>query len=262
MNTINAVLLIIFIVLVIISGVIVFSQPADNTNNGLPQEQAKLAEKEGVGQYLVDGLGMTLYYFPKDVIGKSNCFGECLIAWPIFYASESSTVQSPLNKADFGTIVGTNGKQQTTYKGWPLYYYFNDKNPGDTLGEGVGDVWYIVPEPFYTVMTQNKNPFGNYLVDSRGMTLYYFTNDVKGGGSVQPKSNCSGQCLVNWPAFNANNIIAPSLLKNSDFSTIQREDGTEQIAYKGWPLYYYIQDKKSGDTLGDGVNGVWFVVKP
>ncbi|MEH7308132.1 hypothetical protein V7137_24030, partial [Neobacillus drentensis] len=38
---------------------------------------------------------------------------------------------------------------------------------------------------------------GKYLADSKGMALYYFTKDQSG------KSNCSGECLDNWPAFSA-----------------------------------------------------------
>jgi hypothetical protein len=31
-----------------------------------------------------------------------------------------------------------------TYNDIPLYYWASDQNPGDTTGQGVGDVWYIV----------------------------------------------------------------------------------------------------------------------
>jgi hypothetical protein len=47
-----------------------------------------------------------------------------------------------------------------------------------------------------------------------------------------------------------------------DFGTIKRDDGQMQATYKGWPLYYYIKDQVSGETAGQGVGGVWFVVNP
>jgi predicted lipoprotein with Yx(FWY)xxD motif len=33
---------------------------------------------------------------------------------------------------------------QLTLNGWPLYYYSKDMAPGDTLGQGVGSVWYVI----------------------------------------------------------------------------------------------------------------------
>lgn len=227
-----------------------------------PDLTIKLTSKAGMGSYLVDDKGMTLYYFPKDTINKSNCLvGGCLTAWPIFYA-EKISVPDELRAEDFSVITREDGEKQTTYLGWPLYYYFKDIRAGDTFGEGVGNVWYIAPEPFYTVMLANKEAIGNYLVDPQAMALYYFTNDRQGVQAVRPLSNCSGQCLVNWPAFWANEIIAPSLLKKTDFGEIDRTEGGKQLTYKGWPLYYYIGDINPGDTKGDGLNGVWFLAKP
>lgn len=97
----------------------------------------------GGGSYLVDGNWRTLYYYTKDEPGKSNATADIIANWPIFYAS-SLTVPSPLNAADFGTITRSDGKKQTTYKGWPLYYYIKDKTVGDALGQGVNGVWFMI----------------------------------------------------------------------------------------------------------------------
>lgn len=101
--------------------------------------------KDGIGSYLTDEKGMTLYLFTKDSENKSVCVaaGGCLERWPIFY-SEKADVAKGLKAADFGTITRDDGKKQTTYKGKPLYYFFKDKASGDTAGQGVGGVWYIV----------------------------------------------------------------------------------------------------------------------
>lgn len=90
--------------------------------------------------YLVDAKGMTLYFYMKDSIGKSNATSAMLQTWPVFNVA-NLVLPSSLNAADFGTIT-TAGKQQTTYQGWPLYYYVKDVAPGDTLGEGVNNVWF------------------------------------------------------------------------------------------------------------------------
>jgi predicted lipoprotein with Yx(FWY)xxD motif len=92
---------------------------------------------------LTDAKGMTLYIFTKDPNGKSVCNGGCAKAWPPFYVSTIS-VSPPLSAADFGSITRDDGTPQTTFRGWPLYYWFRDKQPGDMTGQGVGKVWYAV----------------------------------------------------------------------------------------------------------------------
>ena len=46
--------------------------------------------------------------------------------------------------AMLGTTARTDGTTQVTYNGWPLYYYIKDQKAGDTTGQGVGDVWYVL----------------------------------------------------------------------------------------------------------------------
>jgi predicted lipoprotein with Yx(FWY)xxD motif/plastocyanin len=108
----------------------------------------------------------------------------------------------------------------------------------------------------FTINTATKANIGGYLVDGKGMTLYYFAKDTIG------KSNAAGAILANWPVFNAGNIAVPPALNAADFGSITRDDGSKQTTYKGWPLYHYIKDQVSGDTLGQGAGGVWFVINP
>lgn len=108
----------------------------------------KIAEKEGVGKYLTDANGMTLYWFVKDTPGISSCNGECLKKWPLYYRE---TVVDPANRltADFSTIVRPDGQKQTAFRGYPLYYFFKDKVVGDTNGQAVKEIWYVIdPENF------------------------------------------------------------------------------------------------------------------
>jgi predicted lipoprotein with Yx(FWY)xxD motif len=206
-------------------------------------------------KYLTDSKGMTLYYYTKDTDGQSACYGKCANAWPVFY-TPSITVPSGVNAADFGTVTRNDGTKQTTYKGWPLYYWFQDKRPGEMKGEGFKNVWYIIEAPAYTVMIATNDKLGNYLVDGNGNSLYYFKKDSPG------KSACEGQCIKNWPAFTADRVIAPSSLDPSDFSTITRADGMRQVTYKGYPLYYWAKDQKRGQVTGEGFGNVWYVIDP
>jgi len=209
--------------------------------------------KLSTGNYIVDGKGNTLYLYTKDLMGDSKCIGGCLNNWPVFY-QENITAASGLSSSDFGTIKRDDGQKQTTYKGWPLYYFSSDANPGDIKGEGVNKVWFIA-RPDYTVFIADKDNM-KFIVDSNGNTLYNFTNDMPGA------SNCKGNCLQIWPVFFRENIVAPSLMNASDFGVITNSEGFKQITYKQMPLYYYINDTKRGDTNGQNVNNAWFVVGP
>lgn len=98
----------------------------------------KLMHKDGVGNYLADGKGMTLYYFAKDKPGMSACTGGCLEKWPPLKASWVEPGPG-LEAGDFGMLNG-----QVTFRGYPLYLYFKDVAPEDVNGQGVGGVWFVV----------------------------------------------------------------------------------------------------------------------
>lgn len=115
-----------------------------------------------------------------------------------------------------------------------------------------------VPPPavVYTVMTATKPAVGEYLVDGKGMTLYYLSQDSVG------KSTATASVIALWPIFNAGTFSVVSSLAAGDFGSVTRDDGQRQAAYKGWPLYYYSGDRSAGDILGNGIGGIWFVVNP
>ena len=102
----------------------------------------KLSQKDGVEKYLTDSNGMTLYVFKKDSPGKSVCAGPCVEKWPL-YSRAKMAVPEGVNAGDFATITRADGKMQSTYKGWPLYYFAGDKAAGDVKGQGMGNVWFV-----------------------------------------------------------------------------------------------------------------------
>jgi len=103
----------------------------------------EIMTKDGVGSYLTDDKGMTLYLFKKDSPGISACAGPCLEKWPLFTA-ENLTLPEGVKADDFAVITRADGKKQSTYKGLPLYYFFKDLKAGDTAGQGFNNVWYVV----------------------------------------------------------------------------------------------------------------------
>lgn len=103
---------------------------------------------------------------------------------------------------------------------------------------------------------------GQVLVDSEGMTLYYFQKDKKGSG----KSACSGACASAWPPLTTEGMPQPSNGSSaSKLGTIERSDGTTQVTYAGWPLYTFVEDKKPGEDNGTdskAFGASWYPLHP
>ena len=105
-----------------------------------------------------------------------------------------------------------------------------------------------------------KTPLGRILVDSKGFTLYDFPPD-KGTMSV-----CYGACAALWPPLitNGKPVAGPGV-KSSLLGTTKRSDGKFEVTYNGHPLYYFVSDRKPGQTTGQGLNqfgGPWWVISP
>ncbi len=98
------------------------------------------------GSILTDAKGMTLYVFDKDSKDMSTCTGDCLTKWPAFTAASATAAMKSAAgvTGKLGTIKRADGKFQVTINGMPLYYYYQDKQPGDAKGQAVGNVWWEV----------------------------------------------------------------------------------------------------------------------
>jgi predicted lipoprotein with Yx(FWY)xxD motif len=128
--------------------------PASAAATTAPASQAAAdvtvnAEEVGdAGTIITDGAtGLTLYYFEDDVkdSGESACSGGCLTAWPALTveAGETPTGGPGVDATKLGTITrADNGELQVTYDGLPLYFFQNDKAPGDL--NGVYEKWVTV----------------------------------------------------------------------------------------------------------------------
>ncbi|MDA1216464.1 MAG: hypothetical protein O2812_06280 [Chloroflexi bacterium] len=223
--------------------------------------QLTLSSDAQLGSIITDSEGMVLYLFTNDERETSNCSGGCANAWPPLITEGDASVGEGLDSNRLGTITRDDGSTQVTYNGWPLYYFARDEKPGDATGQAVNDVWWLVSAnggPIYStaLVTTSVHPeLGTVLSDATGRILYLFTND-------EPNtSNCSGGCAGAWPPLltvedpSAGEGVTESLL-----GVISRGDGTKQVTYNGWPLYYYPPDEKPGDATGQAVNDVWWVV--
>jgi predicted lipoprotein with Yx(FWY)xxD motif len=226
-----------------------------------------------LGNFLVDGNGKTLYFFSSDVGGQSKCTGSCLAEWKVYYAPNIQPGDG-VSASDFGTITRTDGDMQTTYKGWPLYYFIDDEKPGDTKGEGDDGIWFVA-KPDYSIMIastqlvgENTKSYVNtptfqegtgesvFFVDfATGHTLYTFSKDFKDVNKFT-KSDLSNNAV--WSMYYTDITTLPSTLSKDDFGMITVFSNS-QLTYKGHPLYRYSGDANPGDTKGItyGAPGIW-----
>ncbi|HLF61968.1 MAG TPA: hypothetical protein VI980_12410 [Acidimicrobiia bacterium] len=119
---------------------------------------------------------------------------------------------------------------------------------GDSADDGTGTT-----DAAAVGVSTASTDLGTILVDPDGMTVYVFTNDTAG------ESTCDDSCAATWPAVPGDAAIS-SDLDSALFSTTTRTEGTEQLTVSGQPLYRYAPDAGPGDTGGQGIGGVWFVV--
>jgi predicted lipoprotein with Yx(FWY)xxD motif len=233
-----------------------------------------VGQSAALGSFLVDSKGMTLYIFTKDTPNISNCTGACANNWPPLLTNGAPIAGTGVSASLLGILTRADGGIQVTYNGLPLYYFAADKASGDTRGQAVKNVWYVLDPSGKPINSAPSAPaasasggalvnvgqssaLGSFLVDSKGMTLYLFTKDSPN------TSNCYGGCASYWPPLLTSGApVAGSGVTASMLGTTKRTDGSIQVTYNGWPLYYYVSDKSAGDTSGENVQGVWFVITP
>jgi predicted lipoprotein with Yx(FWY)xxD motif len=118
---------------------------------------------ENVGKILVDSQGRTLYLFERDSGTKSTCSGACAIEWPPLRATRKPTVGNGANASIVATSARSDGEQQVTYNGHPLYLFSADQKAGDTNGQGVnafGGLWYVLSSSGNEITTSTGSSGG------------------------------------------------------------------------------------------------------
>jgi predicted lipoprotein with Yx(FWY)xxD motif len=94
---------------------------------------------------LTSAKGFTLYSFAPDTAATSKCYGSCAAYWPPVTGIAAA---SPGVPGRVGTIRRTDGTEQLTYNGHPLYTYIGDSAPGQARGNNLnlnGGLWHEVP---------------------------------------------------------------------------------------------------------------------
>jgi len=223
--------------------------------------------------------------------------------WPALL-TKGAPVAGPGVKANLlGTVTrtdlpGLGPVQQVTYAGLPLYRFFLDEDPGETEGANLFDpvtsltgIWYLVepsrgnPAPGtaqlqletapvggngadQTVLAATMNedfslfPDGSFPVYTLGGQGHWKGSDSKG-----PSGSCRASCAQYWPpVLTSGRPQAGSGVDQHALGTTTRPDGTQQVTYRGLPLYLFADDAYipglpyNGGTAGiygAGADTVW-----
>jgi predicted lipoprotein with Yx(FWY)xxD motif len=265
---------------------------ADPSAGAANEVDVEVANDPDLGRIVVDDEGNTLYRFDKDTTNPpaSNCYEECAEKWPPVTTTSAKPVVQGVDAKLVGTITRKDGTKQVTLGDWPLYRYAQDRAPGDTAGHRVQGTWYVSDPTGKKAGAQNAQnnaprengnadegnndgrwagkvvlrvvtdpQMGEIVVDAKGRTLYVFDKDRRN------RSNCSGDCAKAWPPvkgpskLTADNLVVEGIDRDR-VGNIERPDGVCQITLNGQPLYLFAKDTKPGDTKGQGVQDVWWVV--
>ena len=100
-----------------------------------------------------------------------------------------------------------------------------------------------------------KTSVGPVLADAKGLTLYWYSKDTR------MSSACTGSCATAWPPLTGKPEAAMGVRLVGKFGTITRANGMLQATYKGHPLYLYAGDMAPGQAKGNGLGGVWHVLR-
>jgi predicted lipoprotein with Yx(FWY)xxD motif len=123
------------------------SSPSSSANSSPAAAAASTVKTATIGgtTVLTNAKGFTLYSFAPDTPAASKCYGSCAAYWPPVTGSPAASSALP---GKVGTIKRTDGSEQLTYNGHPLYTYIGDSAPGQANGNNLnlnGGLWHEVP---------------------------------------------------------------------------------------------------------------------
>ncbi len=225
------------------------------------------------GRLLTTSSGFTLYYFGGEK-SKARCSGECLRGWNPVIAPELAVAQG-----EWSVVTNADGMRQWAFRNKPLFTYSLDRYRMDLWGEdtqgwhGAFTTKVALPPKFQLQVTS----IGEVVADARGVTIYKFACN---GDDAPDQLLCEhpdssnqfsrlmlcgygdpDRCAQRWPYVHASaddkSFSQLWTVIEIDSKTGHRvkpstPGGVRVWAFNGRPLYYYSEDKRAGDTLGDG----------
>jgi predicted lipoprotein with Yx(FWY)xxD motif len=130
------------------------STTAAKAGSTAPSTVTVMTKTGAAGTYLVDGSGRSLYLYTPDTTSMSTCTGGCAQIWPPFVTSGPATAGGGVTASMLTTTKQSDGSTQVIYNGHPLYYFAGDTAAGDTKGQGVMNIWFLVAPSGNAIQTK------------------------------------------------------------------------------------------------------------
>jgi len=229
-------------------GMTLYTWPLHGLRNGDVGDR-KGAPSSCTDQVQTENSGLMSPYPPGLLLPDLENRPACTDVWPPVLAPEGA---EPVGK--WTIIERKDGGRQWAYDGFPVYTSILDKRPGDvyggtkrrTGGDGpatrkpIGPAPNVPPE-FAVVQVAN----GRMITDHTGYSVYASDADAPN------TSNCDGPCLEEWKPVLAAETAVPS----GEWSVFERAPGVKQWAFRGEPLYTYVNDPSARGAVGSDMPG-------
>jgi predicted lipoprotein with Yx(FWY)xxD motif len=121
------------------------SSTSTSASTSAPSTPALGTATTALGAVVVDSRGMTVYEFDEDTVGSATtaCTGQCADFWPAVTTTSATPVVTGVT-GTVGTVAGDAGVRQVTLEGHRLYTFVKDTEPGDVVGQGFGNAWWVL----------------------------------------------------------------------------------------------------------------------
>jgi predicted lipoprotein with Yx(FWY)xxD motif len=187
--------------------------------------------------------------------GPGSCTGpssDPKAEWPAITTDGPPVAGAGVSQSLLGVLKRAGIGEQVTYAGRPLYLF--DQGPGQVTGEGWDEpslppwhgVWWLVspsgaalawPGTLTTTDIAGKAVLATMMLTGIGWEPFPVYSYSKDGPS---SSACTGSCAAAWPpVLTKGRVALEGTLASANVGAIERADGTEQVTYKGKPLYLY-----------------------
>jgi predicted lipoprotein with Yx(FWY)xxD motif len=217
------------------------------------------------------------------------------VLWPALLTDGAPIAGPGVNPRLLGTVTrtdfdlsGVSSVQQVTYAGMPLYRFFRDTNPGDTVGANQNDpvstpagIWYLlnprggIPAtgraqlqletapvagtgPDETVLAATMDPDYTPFPDTAFPVYTLSRPDDRRSGWMDGGAPCFGACAVYWPPLltSAWPQAGPGVDEGA-IGVVRRPDGSWQVTYHRRPLYLFNGDAYVGGSSPVGTQGIF-----
>lgn len=112
-----------------------------------------------------------------------------------------------------------------------------------------------IPAVGTMILSVRNTPLGQVIVEASGYVVYTYAKDPKDGTPT-----CTGSCNTTWAPVIGKPQVTQGVTIPGSFAVVTTPSGKKQVTYNGKPLYTY-QDAGPLVTTGNGIGGVWYVVK-